>query len=66
MNLSKWIKKERKRLYKGCGGFESYWGHQCKTTFTNVRGKKVTSYCDKCQAEINFLKRILKEVHNGR
>jgi len=26
LSLKEWIRQERKRLYKGCGGVESYWG----------------------------------------
>lgn len=60
--LRQWVQQERKRLYKGCGGYESYGGHECKSTFINTSNKKVTVYCDRCRAEIDLLKRILKEV----
>lgn len=60
--LDDWVRQERKRLYKGCGGFESFWGHQCKSTFINRSDEKVTVYCDTCQAELNFLKKLVREV----
>jgi len=60
MRIEDILKKERSRLYRGCGGHESYWGHTCKSTFVNTSNKKVTVYCDRCEAQLELIKKITK------
>lgn len=62
VSLTEWIKKERRKLWRGCGSYNNYWGHKCKSTFINTSGKKVTAYCDKCDAKLELLRKIKKEA----
>lgn len=52
-------KAELKKLKKGCGGFEEYWGHKCKSRFTNTSGNLVTVFCNKCVAQQSLLEKEL-------
>ena len=58
--IEDFIASERKGLYKGCGGSEEYHGHQCKSTFVNTNGKKVTVYCNGCEAKLKLLSKLSK------
>lgn len=61
-SLKTWISLKRRNLYKGCGSHHNYHGHECKSTFINTFGKKVTVYCDECEGKLNMLKEFSKAV----
>lgn len=56
--LLKQIKRDLKKLDKGCGGFEEYWGHKCSIWITNTSGKNVHIFCNSCKAKIEQLNKI--------
>jgi hypothetical protein len=57
-----WIEFQRKVLYRGCGGYQNYWGHECKSTFVNTSKKKVTVYCDSCTAKLELLRQLSRFI----
>ncbi len=52
------INKELKKLEKGCGRSEEYWGHICGSWITNTSGKNVHIFCNRCVGKFEILKKL--------
>lgn len=54
------LSKLEKKLRKGCGGYEEYWGHKCGIWITNTQGKNVHIFCNKCKGQLEIIKKVKK------
>lgn len=51
----------KKKLSKGCGRSEEYWGHNCGIWITNTQNKNVQVFCNRCVGKFEIIK-ILEKI----